>query len=364
MTFAPWQHRWMWIFAIAISCLAFKVFSAPTPHGDLVVVVGAAGEDEFGEEFEKSARQLLEHGKAAGSRIISIGLDPIQGSSTAKEELQKAISQLSVHGTNREPVWLILLGHGTHDGKTARFNLEGPDVTSDELAKWLNPVVRPTCIVNSAPASAPFIRALSATNRIVITATRSGQERNATRFGTYFPRLLIDSRSDRDKDLRVSALEAFLATVAAVEEEYRTSGRLATEHALFDDNGDGVGTPASKFKGIRPVKSGTDQVLDGVQAHQLFFLPARDNQKLPEETLRQMAGLEAQIESLRNRKASYPSEETYLDELEALLLQLARLTQGNAFPATPVTPSPAPGPPAPSTPPATAPLPQDPIRKD
>ncbi|MBM3823520.1 MAG: hypothetical protein FJ404_11655 [Verrucomicrobia bacterium] len=339
---------------------AFSAVPPKTPNGDLIVVVGAAGDAEFGEAFAESGRRLLEHGRAAGFRVASVGLEPSPGSASPKSALQGILENLPRNDAENSPLWLVLLGHGTHDGRTARFNLDGPDFSSDELALWLKPFTRPLCIVNSAPASAPFVRALSGTNRVVITATRSAQERNATRFGTHFPLLLADVRSDRDKDRRISALEAFLAATAAVEEEYRAAGRLATEHALFDDNGDGVGTPGSKFKGVRPQTKEKDAVLDGALAHRLFFFPSSEIDALPAETKRRVQELEEAVESLRERKASFPTEAEYLGELEILLLQLAQLTQGVPAPAAPAAPEPA----KPSNSAASVAPPKSPSRTD
>src|SRR5262249_60020204 len=47
-----------------------------------------------------------------------------------------------------------------------------------------------------------------------------------------------------------------------VAEFYEAEGRLATEHALLDDNGDGLGTPADWFRSVRAVK----KVADGASA--------------------------------------------------------------------------------------------------
>src|SRR4029077_12153134 len=114
---------------------------------------------------------------------------------------------------------------------------------------------------------------LSGTNRVVITATRSGNELNFTRFGEYFAKALADSRSDLDKDGQVSLLEAFLMASRHVTEFYKTEGRLMTEHALIDDNGDGQGTPADWFRGVRATKKARDGAsLDGARANQVHLV--------------------------------------------------------------------------------------------
>ena len=94
-----------------------------------------------------------------------------------------------------------------------------------------------------------------AQNRVVVTATRSGDEQNFARFGQYLAEAIADPRADLDKDGQVSLLEAFLTASSRVDEYYRTRSQLATEHALLDDNGDRLGTPADWFRGVRATEA-------------------------------------------------------------------------------------------------------------
>src|SRR5204863_7310884 len=56
---------------------------------------------------------------------------------------------------------------------------------------------------------------------------------------------------DRDRDGQIRLLEASLMASHHTAEFYKAESRLATEHALLDDNGDGLGTPADWFRGVR-----------------------------------------------------------------------------------------------------------------
>ena len=49
-----------------------------------------------------------------------------------------------------EPLWLVLIGHGTFDGRSAKFNLQGSDLIATDLAEWLKPFRRPLAVVNFA----------------------------------------------------------------------------------------------------------------------------------------------------------------------------------------------------------------------
>ncbi len=126
-------------------------------------------------------------------------------------------------------LWLVFIGHGTFDGRTAKFNLRGPDISADDLAAALKPCRRPLVILQCASASGPFLKALSAPGRVIITATRSGYEVNATRFGGYLAQANADPAADLDKDGQTSLLEAYLAASHQVEQSYQEQGRLMTE---------------------------------------------------------------------------------------------------------------------------------------
>ncbi len=174
-------------------------------------------------------------------------------------------------------------------------------------------------------ASGPFVNRLSGGCRIIITATKSGHEQNFARFGEYLSGAITDSRSDLDKDGQVSLLEAFLTAGSRVDEYYRTHSQLATEHALIDDNGDGLGTPANWFRGVRATKRAKDGAsLDGLRAHQLHLIPSDREREIPPELRRRRDQLELSIAALRNQKTKL-GEDEYYARLEKLVVELARL---------------------------------------
>ena len=219
----------------------------------------------------------------------------------------------------------MLIGHGTYDGREAKFNLRGPDVTDVELGQWLAPFKRPIVVIDCASSSGPFINRLSAAGRVVVTATKSGSELNYARFGQYLAEAIADPRADLDKDGQVSLLEAFLTASGRVEDYYRTHAQLATEHALIDDTGDRLGTPASWFRGVRATKRAKDGAqLDGLRAHQLHLLSSNREQNMPAESRRRRDQLELSIAVLRDRKNKL-SEDDYYSQLEMLMVELAKL---------------------------------------
>lgn len=288
----------------------------------VIVVVGAPGETEYGASFEGWAKLWEKACEEAGARRVTIGLeDP--GSTNDLGRLKAALA--AEERDSARELWLVLLGHGTFDGKEAKFNLRGPDLTATDLAESLTSFHRPLAIVNAASASAPFLNKLSAEGRVVVTATRSGYEQNYARFGQYLSAAICDLKADLDKDGQVSLLEAFLMAAHDVAEFYKTEGRLATEHPLLDDNGDGRGTPPDWFRGVRAVKKAAEgTALDGVRAHQMHLIPSQTERKLSPELRLQRNDLEAKLETLRQAKEKTPPDE-YYKQLETILLALARL---------------------------------------
>lgn len=288
----------------------------------VILVVGAAGEAEFGTNFVQQAEAWIRAGESAGATVTRIGLGEPSGTGD-RERLQSLLA--SEPPESPHPLWLVLIGHGTWDDKEARFNLRGPDVSATEIQSWLQPLRRPVAVINTASASAPFLKALAATNRVVITATRSGAEQNVTRFGLPFAEALQDPSADLDRDGQVSLLEAFLLASRQVAEFYETRGRLATEHALLEDTGDGLGTPADWFRGVRATKQARDGArLDGALAHSWVLVRSADEKAMAAEDRIRRDALERDIEALRARKASLESE-AYYQSLESLLLDLARV---------------------------------------
>jgi len=224
-----------------------------------------------------------------------------------------------------EEMWLVFIGHGTFDGRAAKFNLRGPDISADEVAAALKSCKRPLAVIDSASASGPFINALSAPGRVVITATRSGYEENVTRFGNYLARDVADPAADLDKDGQTSLLEAFLMASRQTRDFYKDAGRLATEHALIDDNGDGLGTPADFFRGVRAVKKAANgKTVDGVRAHQMNLVRSANEQELSPALRARRDEMETQLSALRDRKSQL-KEDDYYNQLEKILVGMARL---------------------------------------
>ena len=303
------------------------VASAQTPH--LLVIVGLAGDPAFSEPYGKWGAALVDAATArygiAKAQVTYLHEKPesdpgrITGKST-REEIGKAFDRLAAAGAE-DTVFVVLIGHGTFDGKVAKFNLPGPDMTAadfEPLVRKLAP--RRLVFVNTASASGPFIEALSGMGRTIVTATRNGRESFATIFGGYFVDALVSDVADADKNKRVSVLEAFDFARREVATAYERQGIILTEHALLDDSGDKEGTAQPTVDG----KEGRVAALMSLgTVGQGDPLPADPKLRALYEERR---ALERRVESLRLMKDSMDAQK-YAGELEKVVTELALKTR-------------------------------------
>jgi hypothetical protein len=296
--------------------------TATADRTTVLLVVGAPGAPEFGSNFVQQATLWEAACNQAGCRRVTIGLDPA-GVTNDFDTLKQTLAVEPREGVGQ--LWIVFIGHGTFDGKEARFNLRGPDVSATDLALWLKPFHRLLAVIDTSSSSAPFLNKLSGANRVIMTATRSGNELNYARFGQYLAEAITNPDADLDKDGQVSLLEAFLTAARKTAEFYKVEGRLLTEHALIDDNGDALGTPPDWFRGLRATRRPKDSAaLDGLLAQQIYLVPSAADKALPPEQRAQRDALERAV-LLHREKKSQMKEDDYYTQLEKLLLDLARV---------------------------------------
>jgi hypothetical protein len=323
----------MKVHSLAVTLLAAAAsYAAAEDRATVLVVIGAEGAKEYAEPFRQWTGRWEAAATQAKAEYFSIGLDE-PGAKTDRELLVERLASLAPQAN--EAVWLVLIGHGTYDGKTARFGMRGPDFTPAELAAWVKPLERPLVVIDCTSSSGPFLNSLSGANRVVVTAARSGSEFNYARFGDYISAAISDPKADLDKDDQTSLLEAFLLASSGVKEFYASEGRLATEHALIDDNGDSLGTPADWFQGLRARKLAKDGASpDGIQAAQMVLIRSPREAQLSAAVRARRDELERELASLKQTKSKL-AEDDYLAKIEPLLIELARLYESAEKGATP-----------------------------
>lgn len=290
----------------------------------LLVVTGIGGESYYSDLFQRWGTSMLEiaHEQAGFASdhvaMLSEQTDTAVALSN-KENVLAAIATLARRSQPNDLILIMLIGHGTGTDQRALFNIPGPDLAAEELAAALEPLAERTLVVvNTSPASSPFLGALSASDRVIITATASTSENNHTRFGGEFIAAYAKKAADANKDGGVSVLEAFNYANREVQRAYELEGRLLTEHAQLDDNGDGVGTSepgsesadgklaASLYLGAGPMGLAAGTPFD--QSRIALQVEARE--------------LVNRIEALKRRKHSLRQAD-YEQQLEALLVTLA-----------------------------------------
>jgi hypothetical protein len=298
------------------------------PKKFALIVSGVGGEEAYAKRFHSQAIQLYE---SLTSRLgfdekriylltetVISNAETMTGGNLARataEETRKAFAAIKSAATADSLVFIVLIGHGSFDSQEAKFNLVGPDLAAKDYAALIGGLpTRRVVFVNCASSSGEFVKPLSSPDRLLISATRSGNEQNVTMFAEFFIKGLVESAADTDKNGRTSLLESFNYATKLTADWYKQKSRLATEHALLDDNGDGTGHEKEE--------SG-----DGAIAKTTYL----DSKTLAEATadaevikwLEDRQQLEIDIEKLKARKSDMKIDE-YDTELERLLVELAK----------------------------------------
>ena len=284
----------------------------------ILLVVGSGGTEEYQTVFKETTALWTEAAKKGESTIEIIGLD-------GPEDDAKRLRE-SIAAEKSPELWVVLIGHGTFDGRVAKFNVRGPDFTDTDLAGWLAEYKGQLTLINTASASGSFIREVAKPGRIVITATKNEGEVFFTRFGRFFAEAVGGNlEADLDNDEQVSLLESFVFASNRVALFYKDDGRLATEHALIDDNGDTLGSRAEWFEGTTPTQSPSPEAKpDGDLAAQKVLVKNAFERLLTPDQTKRRDELEREVVTLRRSKSSL-DEADYYAKLEALLFELAKL---------------------------------------
>jgi hypothetical protein len=292
-----------------------------------VIVVGLGGSEEFRQSFQLEASTIYDalvnlHGLPLEDVTYlgeKIDLDPdrISAQSTRANVLQH-LGELAQRAGPMDRLLVVMIGHGTSGGGEVQFNLPGPDLTPSDLLDGLSAFPTQTlALVHTGSASGGFVAPLSGPNRILLAATRTERQLNATEFGQFFAAALAGEGADLDKDDRVSLLEAYLFTRREVERFYENENELLTETAVLDDNGDGElshdaglagpdGPLASTFH-LGGLSGTAGQVPDDPELARLY---------------EERAEIQGRIDELRVLRGSM-DDDAYLDALEPLLVELA-----------------------------------------
>lgn len=290
--------------------------SLSLPAGTCYLTVsGLGGEPDYEQRFVSLAKTV---DKILRESSGEARVETLYGPAATRERVRAALEAFSRDCRPDDALVVMLIGHGTFDGADYKFNLPGPDLSAIELAGLLDRVpVSRQLVVNMTSASGGALDTLGKENRVVITATKSGTEKNATVFARYWVEALRDAAADTDKNESVSALEAFRYADSKTVEFYDSQKRLATEHAMLDDTGarQGVRAPSTE--------NGQGRLAGAFTLVRFGSAQAAADSPEKRELLAKREEIERQIDLLKYRKAAMPSDD-YRKQLGALLLDLAR----------------------------------------
>jgi hypothetical protein len=245
----------------------------------------------------------------------------LTGADATRAHLSDTLGQVAKAAKPDDDFVLTLIGHGTFDGVGYKFNLVGPDITAEDLAALCDKVpTKRQLIVNTTSASGGSVAALKKPGRAVITATKSGTEKNATVFARYWVAALGDAATDTDKNEAISAMEAFRYADRKTAEFYESQKRLATEHPQFEDTGKADAVRAAS------TDSGEGLLLSNFTLVRLGSIQKDSEDPAKQQLLAKREELERTVDTLKYQKAAM-AEDDYKRELTAALLELAKVQQ-------------------------------------
>jgi hypothetical protein len=265
-----------------------------------LTVAGLGGEPDYEQRFQMLATDTdkMLRDSPGSDKVV----ETLKGSEATRAKLEAALGKIAAAAKPADAFVMMMIGHGTFDGAEYKFNLPGPDISAPELAVLLNriPAGR-QLIVNMTSASGGAAEALKKEGRVIITATKSGTEKNATVFARYWVEALRDPATDTDKNQTVTALEAYKYAQAKTAAFFSDQKHIATEHSQLADE--------SRAATFTLVRSGA--------AAAAVTDPAKRSLVATKEEI------ENKIDALKYQKDLMDADD-YRRQLSALLLQLAK----------------------------------------
>lgn len=301
-----------------LAAVAFAVSLVPAAaagQAHVLVISGLGGEPKYVDDFHNWGVTMVDAARdrlgLPPENVVFLSENPARdparvSGESRRENVERAIAEMARRADPDDRILILLIGHGSADTRGSRVNLPGPDLTSEEFGELITAFGdRPLAFVNTASASGNFATDLAAPNRVIITATRSGSERNETMFGGFFVAAFAADGADADRNERVTLTEAFEYATRETERAYQSANRLRMENARIE------GDPElAKVFHI----NGTASAAPDDATPELRALYARRQE------------LEESVDALRLRSGQMDPA-AYTAELERLLLELARTNQ-------------------------------------
>jgi hypothetical protein len=306
----PAAGAWARVLALA--------FSACCAHAATyyLTISGLGGEPDYDQRFKMWVEDIDGSLKKAGGDAKVFTLQ-----APTREKVRAQFAEITKQAKPDDALVVMLIGHGTYDGADYKFNIPGPDLTGAEIASLLDHVTASRqLVVVTTSASGGSIESLRRPNRVVISATKAGTERNATVFARFWAEALRDPAADADKNESVSALEAFHFAQRKTTEFFDSQKRLATEHPVLEDTGKGEGERDPK------PENGQGRLAAAFPVVRLGANAAAARDPAKRALIEQKEQIENAIDKLKYDKAAMNADE-YKKQLTSLLLQLAKIQE-------------------------------------
>jgi len=292
----------------------------------ITIVQGLGGQAQYDEEFTDSRSKIH---AASVTMTDADKVASFEGDGATREALMAHFASLNKTMTDSDRAVIYLIGHGSFDGETYKFNIKGPDLTAEDFKNILTALPgRNHFLVNTSSTSGAMLDTLvgegeeaSNPDYVVIAATRNGNERNATHFSRFFAEALTTEAADINKNNSISIQEAFDFADRRVSAYFEEGGRLATEHAQLRGEG------ADRFN------------LSRLNALELETELAEADDGL-RTLLEQRQAIDDQIEELQLRRSELGNA-AYIQQLQALILEAAKLSEQIDALRGPSAPAPA-----------------------
>jgi len=268
----------------------------------VTIIQGLGGQPSFDERFHGESEKILE---ASKSLTAEANISLLRGETAERDYILRHFSELGSRMSEDDRALVYLIGHGSFDGEQYKFNIPGPDIDHDDIKAILGGLPGQNhFLLNTSSSSGALLQELSDEGHIIITATRSGNERNAPEFGVFFAEALSNDEADLNKNNTISAEEAFNYAERQVVEFFSRGGQLATEHPQIR------GENAGNF----------------ILARISSSIPEDDDNPVIARLRAQQLEIDQQIESLQLRRNDFSAQE-YIEQLQALVLESARINQ-------------------------------------
>lgn len=287
---------------LLFSALLFSAVSMSAQAALYITIVqGLGGEPAFDEKFHEQATSIAD---ASALLTDADKVSLFSGAEANRENLLAHFESQSSAMNENDRAALYLIGHGSFDGEEYKFNIPGIDITTADILNIMSAFPGQNhFLLNTSSTSGALLDVLEDENRILVTATRSGNEKNATFFGQYFAAALSNETADLNKNNNISVEEAFAYAQRQVEEYFESQGQLATEHSEIRGGGAAQFTLAR----LNPVIISTE------------------NPRIA-ELQEQSLDIDRQIEGLQLRRGEFSNQE-YIEQLQALILQSAAINE-------------------------------------